>query len=214
VRIAFGAKTFPWEATLLTGKVVALLALSVFAQAAIQLLVRSFYALEDTATPLKVSFISVIINVILSFWLVFGLHLDILGLSIAITVASILQAVILFIFLDKKVQGFLKEQYLLPIGKMLLASFLTGIALWLPMRFLDEYLLDTTRTVQLVMLTIVAGVCGLSVYLFFSKLLGISEIDKLWQVAQRFGKWRSVLAESEEVLDVAAVPQATEISDE
>ena len=213
VRIAFGAKTFPWEATLLTGKVVAILAVSVFAQSVIQLLVRGFYALQDTVTPLLISVGIVILNVLLSFWLVFGLKLGVLGLSLAITIATLFQALLLFLFLEKKIGGLPVKLYLWPFSKMLVASFATGIALWIPMRFLDK-LFDTTRTIQLVILTILAGVSGLAVYLAFSKLLQIKEIDIFWKTLRRFGKWQRILAESEEVLDASVTPQATSVSEE
>ena len=58
--------------TVTTGEVVAIFAISVFAQAAVQLLVRSFYAIQDTVTPLLVSLVTVTVNIGLSFWLVFG----------------------------------------------------------------------------------------------------------------------------------------------
>lgn len=214
VRIAFGAKTFPWEATLLTGKVVAILALSVFAQAIIQLLVRGFYALQDTMTPLLVSLVTVGINVGLSFWLVFGLTMDIVGLGLAITVATLLQALALFYWLQRKVGGFEKQLYLGPFIKMVVASFLTGIALWMPMRLLDQFVLDTTRTMQLVLLTLVAGLSGLGVYVGLSRLLRIKEQEYFWATLRRFGAWQKILAESEEVLDAAAAPQATPVSEE
>lgn len=214
VRIAFGAKTFPWEATLLTGKIVAIFAVSLFAQALIQLLIRGFYALQDTKTPLVIGFFSVLINVSLSLWLVFGLKFDITGLSIAITLATLVQALTLFLFLDKKVGGFGKDNYLFPLGKMLTATLLTGFALWAPMRFLDRFVLDTTRTIQLIILTMVAGGTGLGVYLFISKLLQIKELDYFLKTLQRFGAWRRILAESEEVLDASTAPQATPVSEE
>ena len=214
VRIVYGAKSFPWEATLLTGKVVAFFAISIFAQAVIQILVRGFYALQDTVTPLIIGFITMLINVSLSFWLVFSLNLGIIGLSLAITTATLIQAIILFLFLNKKVKGFEEELYLKPMAKMATATFLTGIALWVPMRFLDRFVLDTTRTVQLLFLTIIAGGSGIGVYLLFSKLLNIKELSYFLQTMRRFGAWRRILAESEEVLDASAVPQATPASEE
>lgn len=214
VRIAFGARTFPWEATLLTGKVVAILALSVFAQAVIQLLVRSFYALQDTVTPLLISLLTVVINVSLSFWLVFGRNLGVAGLGLAITSASLFQGLALFYWLSRKVNGFDKQLYLIPFVKMVVASFLTGVALWIPMRFLDQFVLDTTRTVQLVLLTGVAGLTGLGVYLGLSRLLRIKEQENFLKTLRRFGAWQKILAESEEVLDAAAAPQATPVSEE
>ncbi len=214
VRIAYGARTFPWEATLLTGKIVAVFAVSIFAQAVIQLLVRGFYALQDTLTPLIISFFSVIISVSLSVWFVFGLGWQIFGLSLAITLASLFQAIVLLVFLDQKTNGFHLKTYVGAFSKMLLASFITGIALWIPMRFLDKFVLDTTRTVQLVLLTLIAAISGLGVYLLLSRIMRIKQQDNFWEIFKRFGAWRRILAESEEVLDAPPISPATPPSEE
>ncbi|NMB56531.1 murein biosynthesis integral membrane protein MurJ [Candidatus Beckwithbacteria bacterium] len=106
VRIVFGAKEFPWEATLLTAKVVAAFSLSVVAQAAIQLLVRAFYAIQDTKTPLFIASLSVIINVFFSWFLVTQINLGVVGLGLAISLASLVQFLVLFFVLHQKVQCF------------------------------------------------------------------------------------------------------------
>ncbi|MGI5827850.1 MAG: murein biosynthesis integral membrane protein MurJ [Patescibacteria group bacterium] len=209
VRIAFGSKNFPWEATLLTGKVVAAFALSVAAQAVIQILVRAFYALQDTRTPLVVGGLSVAVNVGLSWWLVQGMGLGVVGLGLAISIAGIVQAIILFALLDRRVGRFEYISYIIPILKMFMASVLTGIALWLPMRFLDQFVLDTTRTIQLIILTVVASGCGFMVYVVFSKIFQIEELEQFLSILKKFGAWKSILSESEEVLSEASASPPT-----
>lgn len=209
VRIAFGAKNFPWEATLLTGKVVALFAISVFAQSAVQLLVRGFYALKNTRIPLFVGSLAVLVNVILSFLFVYGFGWGIGGLALAMSFASFTQAFLLFLILDKKVKDFEKKEYLPSILKMFIASGLTGVALWLPMRFLDKFVLNTARTFQLVILTIAATASGAIVYLGLSYILRIKELESYLRIIKRFGKWRKVLAATEEILDTPQAPTTT-----
>jgi len=213
VRIAFGAKEFPWEATLLTGKVVAAFALSVAAQAVIQILVRAFYALQNTKTPLLVGGISVFFNVGLSLCFVQKLGLDVVGLGLAISFSGIFQAVLLFILLDRQVGRFEMGSYLIPLVKMLMASVLTGIALWVPMRFLDQFVLDTTRTVQLVILTVVASGCGFMVYIIFSKIFQIEELEHFLQILHKFGSWKKVFSQTEEVLSEASASPPTTTSE-
>jgi putative peptidoglycan lipid II flippase len=200
VRIAFGAKEFPWEATILTGKVVAMFALSVPALAVIQLLIRSFYALQDTKTPLIVGAISVASNVIFSYFFTKVIPLDVVGLSLAISLSSIFQATYLFILLSKKLGNFDTDSYATPFLKMLVASFLTGIALWIPMHLLDRFVLDTTRTIQLIILTIIATTSGLMVYVSFSLIFKINELKQLLKIIDKFGAWKKIFSQSKEVL--------------
>src|SRR4030067_3016464 len=56
VRLVFGSRSFPWAATLTTGKTLAVLASAATFTAIMQLVVRAFYALHDTKTPLFIGF--------------------------------------------------------------------------------------------------------------------------------------------------------------
>jgi putative peptidoglycan lipid II flippase len=199
VRLAFGAKGFPWEATLLTGKVVALFAISVFAQSAIQILVRGFYALANTRTPLFLGSLAVITNVFLSFLLVYRFHLGVLGLALAISLASFLHAGLLLISLFRLVGGFDKQKFFIPFIKMSLATLITGVALWIPLRVLDRYILNTTKTLHLIILSIITTAIGLSVYLFFSKLFKIKELDSFINLAKRLTNFKRLLSQTKKV---------------
>lgn len=202
VRLAFGAKNFPWQATILTGKTLALFSLAIVCQSLMQILVRGFYALHDTKTPLIIGSISVFGNVILSIYLTFNLGYGVVGLAAATSLASLFQMILLFLFLDKKVGGFLEKPFLFRLGKMLLAIIFTLVFLWVPMRFLDRYILDTTRTINLIILTVIAAFMGLLVYIGIAYLLKIEELGELFSLLKRIGKWRQVLRESDEVIEV------------
>ena len=201
VRLAFGAKTFPWEATLATGKVLALFSISIFAQATTQILIRAFYAFHNTKTPFFISIAYVFVYVALAFWLTFGLKMEIFGLALAVSISSIFQMVCLVIFLQKKIPFVRKPSFYIPVGKIFLATFLTGLALWFPMKFIDSFVLDTTKTINLLFLTIITTMCGLGVYLFFSYIFKLDELGKFLQLIRRFGAWKEVLSSSEEVFD-------------
>ncbi|MFC1711614.1 murein biosynthesis integral membrane protein MurJ [Patescibacteria group bacterium] len=201
VRLAFGAKAFPWEATLLTGKVVGFLSLSIFAQGIIELLIRTFYAFQDTKTPLVLKSIVVVVNVLLSFVFVFKLGFGIVGLAAATTLTFFLHAFLLFIFLESKVGLIFKKEVFMPVAKMALATFLAGLFLWWPMRLLDIYVLDTTKTIHLIVLTLITLFLGGGVYLFFSFMFKIKEINNFTTVLKRFGQWKQILSQTEEVLD-------------
>lgn len=201
VRLAFGAKAFPWEATITTGKIVGVLALSIFLRSISELLIRTFYAFQDTKTPLILKGITVIVSVTLSFVLVFKTKLGILGLALAVTLASLANTCLLFVFLEEKLGALFKKEVFRPIFKMVVAAFFTALALWGPMRFLDRYILDTTRTINLIILTIITLVFGIFIYVFFSVLFKIKQLKSFVLVLKRFGQWRQVLAQSQEVLD-------------
>jgi len=201
VRIAFGAQSFPWQATLLTGKTLAFFTLAIIAQAAIQLLVRAFYALHNTQIPLLTGAFSAILTILLSIWFILGFSWGILGLAVASSISSFFHFFLLFFFLSKKVGGFEKKKILTPGLKMGTATFLTAFLLWILMRFLDRFVLDTTRVINLLVLTFAVSLIGLSFYIFLSKILKIPELKVIWALTRKLGQWQKVLSETEEIIE-------------
>lgn len=207
VRLAFGAKNFPWQATILTGKTLAFFSIAIFSQSIIQVLVRGFYALRNTKTPLAIGAVGVAINVSLSVLLTFRLGFGVLGLALACSIASFIHAVFLFIFLDRAVGGFERKSVFIPLLKMGVATLATAFFLWIPMRILDRFILDTTRTINLIVLTVIATLVGLGVYFSLSLILKIEELTVLVGLAKRIGQWRQILSQSEEMIDSTRAPQ-------
>jgi len=207
VRLAFGAKGFPWEATILTGKTVALFAVSVFAQSAIQILVRGYYAISNTKTPLFLGAIAVVLNVYLSFLFVYSFNLGVLGLALAISITSFFHASVLFFFLSRILGGFNKKDLFIPFVKMSLATIITGFALWIPLRVLDRYILNTTKTINLLILTVLTTTIGLSVYLVLSKIFKIKELNSFISLIKRIGNYKKILSQTEKTLESAVPPQ-------
>ena len=195
VRLAFGAPNFPWAATLLTGKVVAILAVSVFAQCAIQVLVRGFYSLSNTRTPLYISIWSVALNVLLSLLFIYQLRLGVPGLALAVSLSSFFQTGLLGYYLYRLSGGWPLMLLVAPFTKMAAATLITGFSLWLPLRFLDRYILNTDRTLDLIILTLVTGLIGLAVYLGLSKLLQIRELNDFVKLFRRLTRFEPLIEE-------------------
>ncbi len=202
VRLAYGADSFPWAETVLTGKLVAILAISICARALTHILVRVFYALRNTTTPLVVNLLSTAINLGLSYYFLFVVKSGILGMALAISVASLVETIILTSILYN-LANFSSSRLLLPFGKMLALTVITGIALWVPLRVLDNLIFDTTRTVPLIFLTVTVGCIGLVVYLGLSYLFQVAELGVFLRLARRIGGWHKALSQSNETLETA-----------
>ncbi|MFC1653399.1 murein biosynthesis integral membrane protein MurJ [Patescibacteria group bacterium] len=207
VRILYGAKGFPWSATIITGKTVAILSLSVFAQGAHHIISRAFYALENTKTPFITALVSMVVNIFLAWLFTFKYNFEVLGIALALTFSAVLHFFILLFALTKLVGGFNHKQLLRPIYKMTLASILTGIFLWMPMKLLDNFVFDTTRTVPLVFLTIISAAIGFVVYIGISKILGIPELQEFSMLIKKIGNWNKVLNKTDEVIDPTSQSQ-------
>ena len=99
-KIFLGGGRFTQTDVIRTGKLLAIFALAIPAESFIHLLVRAFYALKDTWTPILVSIPGLLLIISLSKILIPTLSLNALALSYSIGVT--LEALILFLILRKK----------------------------------------------------------------------------------------------------------------
>lgn len=201
VRLIYGASQFDWAATVLTGRVMALFAVSMFAQALIYLVSRAFYALHDTFLPLIVGTISTIFMLGVAAIFIFWLKMGIGSIAVAYSLGSLFQFVILFVCLSYKTGGFGKMAILVPFTKIFVASFFTGFALYIPLKLLDQLVFNTTYTINLILLTGITSCIGLSLYLFLTWLFDVREAETYLLMLRRLGNWREILGTSEEVID-------------
>jgi putative peptidoglycan lipid II flippase len=201
VRITFGTENFPWSSTIITGKILAIISISITAQAMVQLLIRAFYALKDTRTPLYIALADVFVYFALCYTGITYFNWGVLAIATATTATALIEFLLFLIILDRKIKGFSGKDFWLPQLKMIMASFLMAIFLYLPFRILDELVFNTTKTIELVILTITTGTIGMVVYLYFAALFEIKELSILTQFFDSYGgKWAKALAMSDEVI--------------
>ncbi len=197
VRLVFGASQFDWPSTVLTGKVVAYLAIGLTAQSLAQLLVRGFYALKDTKTPVAVSVISVVVNILLSYYFIQVLKMEVWSLGVSYAISSNLALILLVKLMSNKVGGFSYKELLQPASKMLVAALAAALALYIPVKALDQLVFDTTKTINLIFLTSIAGCFGLGVYLLLVWLLRVKQLDSFMEFLKRLGRFQKNLKSKE-----------------
>lgn len=195
VRLVFGATRFDWQATVLTGMTLSMFSLSLFAQAIVQVLARGFYALYDSRTPVIIGVFSIATNSILSIAFVQFMKLPVWSLGLSTSIASLFNMTALMILLDRRVGRFPKADLLVPPVKMLVASVITGFALFFPLKLFDQLVFDTTRTFGLILLTGVSGTAGLLTYIFLTWVMGVGEVHSFIKLISKIRKPRAILLE-------------------
>jgi len=209
VRVVFGTGNFPWGSTIITSWILGILAISVTVQALVHLLIRAFYALKDTKTPLYISAGDVLLYILLSFTLLTFFpyqqpEYKVLGLAIATSITAFVEFFLFLFLLDKKVGGFAQKAFWVPQIKMVTASFFMAVFLYLPFRIFDELIFDTSKTVELIALSITTGTIGMSVYIYFAALLEIRELKMVTNLVYTFDKWpKSLLSIREAFLETS-----------
>ena len=97
IHILFERGAFVAEDTLYTAKVLSYFALGLPAYIIIKVLVSCFFAREDTKTPLYISIVSVITNVVLSLLLIGSMRE--MGIALATAISAWINALLLYVFL-------------------------------------------------------------------------------------------------------------------
>lgn len=195
VRLVFGASRFDWEATVLTGMTLSMFSLSLAAQALVHLFARGFYALYDSKTPVAIAVGSILVNAALSIILIMSFGLPVWSLGLSTSIASIIHAGILFYYLDRRLEGFSRTELVLPLVKMAVAAIIAGVAIFIPLKILDQLVFDTTRTFGLILLTGLTGSIGLAVYFFLSWVMGVGEVQSFLSMVKRVRRVPAILLE-------------------
>lgn len=114
-----------------TAQVLGFFLIGAFSQSLVPVLSRSFYAMQNTKTPVAISLISIVINFVLAFYFVKNLHWGLIGLALAFSLAGIFNAVLLLISLKKEIAVFRFAHFLGHLGKVVLATAGMGLILCL-----------------------------------------------------------------------------------
>jgi len=178
VRLIFGWSTnFDWSMTYWTTLTLACFAIGLVAQGLMPLLIRTFYSLKDTKTPLYIGIVVVIVNAILSIVLpyIFRDSLGIAGVALAFSIAGFVNISLLFWYLHKKVGVLDKDHKIFAsTSRLILASLLMGLSVYGSLRFFDLFV-NTNTVIGLFAQAISSVTVGALVYFALTWIMGCEE---------------------------------------
>jgi putative peptidoglycan lipid II flippase len=158
------------------------------ALAAVEILTRAFYALRDSKTPVVISvtqfILKIALGIVLINFAVFGVQWGMAALAFSTSVASILEAIVLFIILYRRIGGFDLRALTNFLIRATIASIAMGVVLFIVREGLDHIIHTTSHNTQafsgvilaLIKLLIELGI-GSLVFLIAAKRLKIEEIE-------------------------------------
>jgi len=188
IRLVFGSKNFPWAATKKLAQTVIFLSPSIVLQSVIQVLNRAFYAAQNTKTPLNISLKSLGVGLAIAYFLVKFTSLEIFGLAIGITVSNFIQAANLITSFSSKINQLNYKKLIIRFAKILIPSILMALVAWASVRLSDQTIFDTTRTLNLLLLTTTTSVLSFAVYLFVASLFKVKEIKDILKLLKKRSK--------------------------
>ena len=60
-----------------------------------------------------------------------------------------------------------------------------GISIYAPLKLLDRFVFDSTRTPQLLLITMVTSLVGMGTYLLFNKIFKVKEMELFGELIQK-----------------------------
>jgi putative peptidoglycan lipid II flippase len=186
VRALFERGRFTAASTALTSSALSFYAFGLAAFAAAEILVRTFYAMRDTRTPVFVGILAVASNIALG-WSLLRLGAGLSGLAMAFSTANILEALLLLLLLRRRI-GRVGGDFWRAAGTMLLATLACGAGV-LALRLASAARLPFIAPgggyrwpadfAPLVGWLALAGALGAGIYFGTTALLGLEETRAL-----------------------------------
>lgn len=182
VRVTLGSGAFDWNATQNTAAALMIFSFSMLADCYQPILVRGFFALSDTKTPLITSLISVIIGIGSAYYLMqtYG----IVGLAMADVIEGGLNVILLVYLLQRKNRGLDLPTIFSGLIRILIAASFAGIVIYLLLAPLSK-IFNQSYFLGVLGQGLTAGLTGLVIYGFLCYIFKLPELNSLINTLHR-----------------------------
>jgi putative peptidoglycan lipid II flippase len=149
---------------------------------------RSFYARQDTKTPLYISFLTIGLNIVLAMIFVLKFNFGVAGLAAAQSAVAFFEVVLLFSIMSRRIKGLFDIDFVNGIIKMVSASALMFVTTYVMVKMFDLNANDTSTFTLIPKFSLIV-VVGLTSYLIISRIFRLEEaapvIARLKKIASR-----------------------------
>ncbi|MBC7943085.1 murein biosynthesis integral membrane protein MurJ [Candidatus Saccharibacteria bacterium] len=162
----------------LMASLLGILAIAILFRSIYHIAARSFYAQQDTKTPLYISLFTIGLNIVLAVWFTFGLNLAVYGLAWATAIVSALEVAILFVVMSRRIQGLFDMVFVHAILRMASATGFMALITYVSVTLLPLNANDQSFLASFPKFTLIVAISG-SFYLLFSYLLKLHEVQPI-----------------------------------
>lgn len=171
IRLIYERGEFTATSTYLTGGALTYYAIGMIGYGIMEILNKAFYAMQDSKTPMKISAVAIIMNIVLSVCLVETN--DYLGLPLAASITSIVTAIIMVYAINKNMNGIVSKETVVEFLKTIVSVVIMGIVVCLVEKINLKYQIAT------LILSIGVGVITYLVMMFVLKSETIDELKRM-----------------------------------
>ncbi len=128
VDLLYRRNQFNAESAYRTSRVILLYAVGIWAYCGLHVIIRAFYSMKDTVTPVKVGMVCVGIHIILNLSLIWVLQEG--GLALSTAISAIAHIIILTVILQKRLRIKIEKTVAVSFLKTVIASTVMAITCW------------------------------------------------------------------------------------
>lgn len=159
----------------LMASLLGILAIAILFRSIYHIAARSFYAQQDTKTPLYISFFTIGLNITLAVWFTFGLNLAVYGLAWATVIVSAVEVVILFVVMSRRIQGLFDMVFVHAVARMASATGLMAVVTYASVTMFPLNANDQSFIASFPKFSLIVALSALA-YLAFSYMFKLSEV--------------------------------------
>ena len=185
VQVLFQHGLFVAESTRLTARALLYYSMGLPAFAMVKLIVPAFYSTQDTGTPVRVAFITVLVNIVLNviFLFYFFAKFKNGGPALASALAGYFNVLVLFTVFRLRFGRLGTWEILISTGKTRICASIMGVLCWFGLRYSQFDSIQHFFTRLIVFIALIGG-ATLS-YLGLAWLLRCDEISEVYGIAFR-----------------------------
>lgn len=180
VGFLFQRGAFDPQASRMTAQALFYYALGLCAFSSVRVVVSVFYALQDTATPVRMAVVSLLANIFLAMALMGPMLHS--GLALATSVSSFINLVLLSIFLRRRIGLLGGRKILFSLLRSVFCSLAMSIVVYLCARGFGVLPASQASMTRLILGTSLCVCIGAAVYAAFSRFISKSEFDAVWSM--------------------------------
>ena len=141
---------------------------------------KSFYAQQDTKTPLYISLFAIALNIFLAVWFTMSLDMGAYGLGYAQSIVSVFEVIVLFVVMNGRIKNLIDAPLLHAFGRMTIATTVTSVICYVMVQMFQLQNADNSFVATFPKFVLI-GMVSASTYLTASRLLGLSEAEPIIQ---------------------------------
>jgi len=160
--------------------ILSVLAVAILFRSIYHIASRSFYAQQDTRTPLYISIGAIALNIALATFFVLQTDLGVFGLAAAQSIVAFVEVLTLFSVMQRRIKNVFNAKFVHGILRMISATGLMFVVTYIMIKIFNLTAFGESLFALLPPFVLIVGV-SLASYLLFSRLLGIEEAKPVLQ---------------------------------